>query len=62
MFRALLTHPQEALHKRHLAYNARVMSVGCTMIEVEHARNIPGTACVGPPEDDQVMLETCRGP
>jgi hypothetical protein len=29
MLRALLTHPQEALHKRHLVYCVRVMSVGC---------------------------------
>jgi hypothetical protein len=27
-FRALLAHPQEALHKRHLVYCVRVMSVG----------------------------------
>jgi hypothetical protein len=30
MFRALLAHPQEAPHKRHLVYSVRVMSVGCT--------------------------------
>jgi hypothetical protein len=30
MLRALLAHPQEALHQRHLAYCARVISVGCT--------------------------------
>jgi hypothetical protein len=30
MFRALLAHPREALHKRHLVYCVRVMSVGCT--------------------------------
>jgi hypothetical protein len=30
MFRALLAHPQEALHKPHLVYCMRVMSVGCT--------------------------------
>jgi hypothetical protein len=28
MFRALLVHLQEALHKRHLVYCVRVMSVG----------------------------------
>jgi hypothetical protein len=49
MFRALLAHPQEALHKRHLVYCVRLMSVGC------------GTV-VAPPEDEQVKLETCRGP
>jgi hypothetical protein len=30
MFRALLAHPQEALHKRHLVYCVRVMSAGFT--------------------------------
>jgi hypothetical protein len=29
MFRAFLAHPQEALHKRHLVYCVRIMSVGC---------------------------------
>jgi hypothetical protein len=29
MFPALLAHPQEALHKQHLVYCLRVMSVGC---------------------------------
>jgi hypothetical protein len=29
MFRALLALPQEALHKRHLVYCLRIMSVGC---------------------------------
>jgi hypothetical protein len=32
MFRALLPHPQEALHKRNLVYCVRVMSIGCTRI------------------------------
>jgi hypothetical protein len=32
MFLALLAHPQDALHKRHLVYCVRVMSVGCTRI------------------------------
>jgi hypothetical protein len=53
MFRALLAHPQEALHKRHLVYCVRIMSIGC------------GASAVSlhpPPEDEQVMLETRRGP
>jgi hypothetical protein len=29
MFRALLSHLQEVLHKRHLVYFMRVISVGC---------------------------------
>jgi hypothetical protein len=32
MFRALLIHPHEVLHKRHLVYCVRVMSVGCTIL------------------------------
>jgi hypothetical protein len=27
----------------------------------QHARNIPSGVCVATPEDEQVMLETCRG-
>jgi hypothetical protein len=53
MFPALLAHPQEVMHKWHLVYCVRVMSVGCTSTGAE--------ACVAPPEDEQVMLETCRG-
>jgi hypothetical protein len=35
MFRALFAQPQEAIHKRHLLYCVRVMSVGCTRIRDE---------------------------
>jgi hypothetical protein len=62
MFRPLLAHPQESQHKRHLVYGMGVMSVGCARVGVEHARNIPSAVCLAPPEDEQVMLETCRGP
>jgi hypothetical protein len=34
MFRALLAHPQEVIHKRHLVYYVHVMSVGYTRISV----------------------------
>jgi hypothetical protein len=37
MFRALLAHLQEALHKRRLVHCVRVMSVGCTRRGVEHS-------------------------
>jgi hypothetical protein len=50
-YRALLALPLEVLHQRHLLYCVSVMSVG----------NIPGAVCVVPPEDEQIMLETCRG-
>jgi hypothetical protein len=32
MFRALLSHPQEALNKRHLVYSVRVISIGCYQV------------------------------
>jgi hypothetical protein len=32
MCRALLAHPQEALHKQHLVYYMLIMSVGCTSV------------------------------
>jgi hypothetical protein len=37
MFRALLAHRQEALHKRHLVYCVRAMSVSCTSVKVERS-------------------------
>jgi hypothetical protein len=49
----------------------RIMSVGCATIAVKlqschsqltYARNIPSAVFDAPPEDEQVMLETCRGP
>jgi hypothetical protein len=63
MFRALLAHHQEALHKRHLVYGGRVRSVGSPSWGSQRTLHaIPTPACVAPPEDEQVMLETCRGP
>jgi hypothetical protein len=50
-FRALVAHPQEAHHKRHL-YIAYML---CQLAA-------PSSFCVAPPEEEQVMLETCRGP
>jgi hypothetical protein len=42
MFRALLVHPQEVLHKRHLLYCVRVTSVSCTRVNPGAARyNFP---------------------
>jgi hypothetical protein len=70
MFWASLSHPQVVLHKRHLVYCVRVMSVGCAMIAMTaqptdithtHTHNTPSAVCVASPEDGQVMLETCRG-
>jgi hypothetical protein len=65
MFRALLIHPQKALHKRHSIYCVCVISVGCTnpgSAKLQHARNIQSAVGVTPPEDEQVIFQICRGP
>jgi hypothetical protein len=63
MFRALLAHPQEVVHKRNLVECVRITSVGCGTFAVltSHARNIPNAVCVAAAENEQVMLETFRG-
>jgi hypothetical protein len=43
VFRALLAHYQEVLHKRHL-YCVRIITIA---------------VYAAPPENEQVMLETC---
>jgi hypothetical protein len=70
-FRALFAYPQEVLQKQHLVYCVR-MSVGRCTVEVKlqpyhsqltlYARNIPNAIFVAPPDDKQIMLETCRSP
>jgi hypothetical protein len=72
MFRALFAHPQEALRKRHLVYCVSIISVVCATIAISlhtwhrqltlYARKKPSVDYAVPPEDEQVMLETCRGP
>jgi hypothetical protein len=72
IFRTLLAHLQEALNKRHLVYCVRVMLVGSTSTGVKLqswccqltgvTRNISSTVGAEPPEDEQIMFETCRGP
>jgi hypothetical protein len=54
MFRALLAHPQEALHKRRVGELCAVVDVGWSQ-DVGRRQS-----CVVPPEDGQVMRETCR--
>jgi hypothetical protein len=57
MFRALLLHLQDSLHKRNLVYCVCIISVGCDTIAEK-----PNAIYAASPEDEQVMLETCRGP
>jgi hypothetical protein len=47
MFRALLAHPQQVLHNS-------TWYIACVLCRL-------AAVCVAPPEDEQVMLETCRG-
>jgi hypothetical protein len=48
MFRSLLAHLQEALHKRYLVYCVRVMSVGCYQGGVFHSN--PGCMLLDVPQ------------
>jgi hypothetical protein len=59
MFRLLLAHPQEAIHKRNLIY-CNSTAIVAQPSEITHTK--PSADCVAPAEDEQVMLETCRGP
>jgi hypothetical protein len=51
MFRALLAHPQETLQLQP-----------CHSQLTLYARIIPNAVYAAPPEDEQVMHETCRDP
>jgi hypothetical protein len=62
MFRALLAHTQEAIHKRHLTYCVRVISVVCTKNKVDlQARNIQSAICAALPKDEQVFERLWKG-
>jgi hypothetical protein len=67
MFRALLIHPQAALHKQHLVYCLHVFSVCCTILaqptDITRTQNMI-TKCrlFAPPEEEQLMLKTCGDP
>jgi hypothetical protein len=71
VFRALLSHPQEAIHKKAFSiFRAYVSWLWhrCSELQPCHgqltldASNIPNAVCATPPEDEQVMFEKCRGP
>jgi hypothetical protein len=59
MFRALLAHSQEALHKRHLVYysESAIVPQPTDITRMQYTK----CRCATPPEDEQVMFETCRG-
>jgi hypothetical protein len=58
IFRALPAHPQVALYKLHLVYCMR-----CHSQLALYECITPSAVCAAPPPvDEQVMLETCRGP
>jgi hypothetical protein len=43
------------------AYNVSWLWHGCSLTVTVHAIYVPNAVCVASPEDEQVMLETCRG-
>jgi hypothetical protein len=60
MLRAFLARPQEAIHKRHLVYCVCYVSWLLPGLEWNWCRR-PSAVWATPPEDEQVMLETCSG-
>jgi hypothetical protein len=72
MFRALRPHPQAALHKRHLVYCVRVMSVGYGTVAVPRKREkMKHSETVGyrgggvfnsPPGHSQILIKRSRIP
>jgi hypothetical protein len=56
MFRALLAHYQKVLHIRKLVYFVPIISTGDII-----RTNIPIVVYAMPPDDEQVVLEICRG-
>jgi hypothetical protein len=52
MFRAILAHPQKALHKRHLVYCVRVTSVSAVPQPLRH--------CEPPPVLLYILLSYCK--
>jgi hypothetical protein len=66
MFRSL-AHPQEdcktALGILRACYVSWLHDSTPILVHPTHiTRNIPSAACVAPPEEEQVMLKTCKGP
>jgi hypothetical protein len=74
MFRALFAHPREVLKKRRLIYCLRIsvgfgtvaVAVAVAVVTMPQPTDIIHTHYTEcrlwlPPEDEQVLLETCRG-
>jgi hypothetical protein len=62
MLRALLAHPQVVLHKRHLVYCLRVVSVGCTRTGVERISKVWGSVTFFYPKIIRATKETLGSP
>jgi hypothetical protein len=58
MFRALLAHHQEALHKRHLVHCMRYRSVSCTRVKASFPIDLHSVAVF----DSQMSCRTHAGP
>jgi hypothetical protein len=59
MFRALLAHLQETLHKQRLVYCVRVKSILVQPTDIIRT-HYTSVVCAASSEDEQVVLETCR--
>jgi hypothetical protein len=61
MFRARLAHLQEALNKQQMVVLCLLAAVPLQpWQQPTDARSVPIVVCAAPPEDEQVVLETCR--
>jgi hypothetical protein len=72
MFRSLFSHNQEALHTQQLVYFVSITSAGCcqgsripTLVAASrhntHKQHMQIVGYAVPPDDEQVVLETCTG-
>jgi hypothetical protein len=62
-FRALLAHPQEVLNERHLYIACVQCQLAVPRLQFHIIRTqYTSEVCVAPAEDEQVLLETCKGP
>jgi hypothetical protein len=63
MFRETVPQPTDIINSVALVRERNIPTERSPPVgEVSDARNIPNAVSLAPPEDEQEMLETCRGP
>jgi hypothetical protein len=60
-FMSTMTNQYNQTNVMYLSFTVAVSLQPCHSHLTLYARTIPNSVCVAPPEDEQVMLETCRG-